>query len=184
MDFNQLYPSSIRALDKYHWTPVALAKKAAQWLACDDGVKVLDIGSGAGKFCLSAACHTPGAYYYGVEQREWLVNHAEAARVRLGLKNVTFIHANFTQLDFRAYDHFYFYNSFYENLTGMDKIDDKIEYSLELYNYYSRYLFKQLQRKPKGTRLCTLCSSENEVPPEFHVVGVDRDDLLKFWIKI
>ena len=183
-DFNDLYPLSIRELARYHWTPLPIAKKAAQFLASGNGVKVLDIGSGAGKFCLAAACYVPGAYYYGVEQRKWLIEYAEAAREKLGLENASFINGNFTQLDFSNYDSFYFYNSFYENLSGIDKIDETIEYSVELYNYYSRYLFKQLQQRPKGTRLCTLCSSEDEVPPDYHVVGADMDDLLKFWIKI
>lgn len=184
MDFNELYPPSIMALDKYHWTPVDIARKAAKWLACADGVKVLDIGSGAGKFCLAAASHTPNIHYYGVEQRKWLVDFAEIARKRLGLNNVTFIHGNFTQLDLKEFDHFYFYNSFYENLTGMHKIDCQIEYSGELYNYYSRYLFSKLRQKPTGTRLCTLCSLEDEIPPDFHVAGTDKKDLLKFWIKV
>jgi SAM-dependent methyltransferase len=183
-DFNELFPLSVRELDRYHWTPLSLAKKAAAFLAPDEGVRVLDIGSGVGKFCLAAACYFPHAFYYGVEQRKWLWDYAEAARVQLRLENVCFIHGNFTQLDLRNFDSFYFYNSFYENLSGINKIDDSIEYSVELYNYYSRYLFKQLRQKPKGTRLCTLCSSEDEVPPDFHVVGVDMNDLLKFWIKV
>ncbi|MBS1601436.1 MAG: class I SAM-dependent methyltransferase [Bacteroidetes bacterium] len=183
-DFNGLYPLSVRELDRYHWTSLSLAKKAAGFLVPDGRVKVLDIGSGAGKFCLAAACYYPDALYYGVEQRRWLRDHAEAARIRLGLENVRFIHGNFTQLDLRNFDSFYFYNSFYENLSGINKIDDSIEYSVELYNYYSRYLFRQLRQKPRGTRLCTLCSSEDEVPPDYHVVGTDMDDLLKFWIKV
>ena len=39
-------------------------------------------------------------------------------------------HGNFTQLDFKNFDHFYFYNAFYENLAGTDKIDDSIDYSV------------------------------------------------------
>ena len=183
-DFNQLYPLSVRELDRYHWTPLSLAKKAAAFLTPQKGVRVLDIGSGVGKFCLAAACYFPDAFYYGVEQRKWLCDYAEAAREQLCLENVRFVHGNFTQLDLRNFDSFYFYNSFYENLSGINKIDDSIEYSVELYNYYSLYLFKQLMQKPKGTRLCTLCSSEDEVPSDFHVVGTDMNDLLKFWIKV
>jgi SAM-dependent methyltransferase len=184
MELSTLYPLSVQALDKYHWTPLAVAQRAAQWLACDAGVKVLDIGSGSGKFCLAAARDNPGAYFYGIEQRKWLVDYAEAARKKLGLKNVLFIHGNFTQLDLGRYDHFYFYNSFYENLAGTNKIDDELLYSAELYNYYSRYLLSQLHKKQQGTRLCTLCSGEDEIPPDFQLVGSDVGDLLKFWIKV
>jgi SAM-dependent methyltransferase len=184
LEFNALYPLSVQALAKYHWTPLSIAIKAAHFLAGTEKVKILDIGSGVGKFCLAAAQHTPKALYYGVEQRENLIHYAQAAKNNLRLENVTFIHGNFTQLDLKKYDHFYFYNAFYENLAGTDKIDDSIDYSGELYNYYTRYLFRQLQKKEKGTRLCTLCSLENEVPPDFHVVHSDMDEHLKFWIKV
>lgn len=183
-EFNNLYPSSVQALAKWHWTPLPIAIKAANFLAGEGHVRILDIGSGIGKFCLAAAYHTPKALYYGVEQRKNLIGFAEAARKSLRLENVSFIHGNFTQLDLKKYDHFYFYNAFYENLAGTEKIDDSIDYSGELYNYYNRYLFKQLQQKPKGTRLCTLCSLEGEIPPDFQVVRSEMNDLLKFWIKI
>ena len=183
-EFNTLYPPSIQALAKYHWTPLPIAMKAACFLAGDGHVSILDIGSGVGKFCLAAAWHTPNSHYYGVEQREALIHHAETAKSRLHLDNVSFIHGNFSQLDLKKYDHFYFYNAFYENLNGTDKIDDSIDYSSELYDYYSRYLFRQLQQKPPGTRLCTLCSSENEIPPDFQVVHSEMNDLLKFWVKL
>jgi len=183
-EFNALYPLPIQALARYHWTPLHIAEKAARFLAGDGNGKILDIGSGVGKFCLAAAYYTPKAWYYGVEQRKSLIDHAESAKSSLRLENVSFIHGNFTQLDLKKYDHFYFYNAFYENLDGTDKIDDSIDYSGELFNYYNRYLFKQLQQKPTGTRLCTLCSLENEIPPDFHAVDLDMDGLLKFWVKV
>jgi SAM-dependent methyltransferase len=182
--FNALYPLSIQVLARWHWTPIDVSKKAAEFLAGDGSPRILDIGSGVGKFCLVAAYHTPNALYYGVEQRENLVAHANHAKDTLKLRNASFVHGNFTQLDLRKYDHFYFYNAFYENLAGTDKIDDTIEYSGELYNYYNRYLFKQLEQKPGGTKLCTLCSLEYEIPSGFHEVHSELDGLLKFWIKI
>jgi SAM-dependent methyltransferase len=161
-----------------------VARKAANFLAAEDHAKVLDIGSGVGKFCLAAAHHKPNAQFYGVEQRKRLTDHAETAKEILQLDNLSFINGNFTQLDFRQYDHFYFFNSFYENLAGTDKIDSSIDYSRELYNYYNRYLYRQLDQKPSGTRLASYHSLEDEVPQGYHVVGVEMEGLLKFWIKI
>jgi SAM-dependent methyltransferase len=181
--FNSLYPLSIQALAKYHWTPLPLAMQAAKFLTCEGPGRILDIGSGVGKFCLAGAHHYPNAHFYGVEQRRRLIDHAETARQRLGPDNVSFIHGNFTQLDFSKYDHFYFYNSFYENLACSDQIDNSVEYSGELYNYYTRYLLNLLQKKPKGTRLCTLCSIDDEVPGGFERVHSDVEDNLKYWIK-
>ncbi len=184
VDFNQLYPPAIQALSKKQWTPISIARKAANFLAAENNASILDIGSGVGKFCLAAAYYKPKSFFYGVEQRRSLTQFAEMAKDVLNLDNVSFSSGNFTQIDFGHYDHFYFYNSFYENLAGTEKIDDSIDYSRELFNYYNRYLFKQLQLKPAGTRLATFHSLEDEIPWNYHIVGTEADNLLKFWIKI
>src|ERR1700712_711771 len=182
--FNQVYPKPIQALGNRHWTPLSIARKAAMFLGLGKNVRILDIGSGAGKFALAAGYYTPKAIYTGVEQRKYLVEQAETVKEIIGLPNVSFIHANFTQVDFRNYDNFYFYNSFFENLAGRDKIDESIDYSAELYDYYNRYLFKKLAQTPAGTRLATFHSLEDEVPPDFYNVGSETDGLLKYWTKV
>jgi SAM-dependent methyltransferase len=182
--FDQLYSIPTQQLAHRHWTPLDVAKKAADFLATDRNAKILDIGSGVGKFCLSAAHFKPNAFFLGIEQRKSLINQAEEVKVKLGLDNVTFIQGNFTQIDFKNYDHFYFYNSFYENLYGTPKIDNSLEYSRELYNYYNFYLYKQLEKKPVGTKLVTFHSLDEEMPNGYHIVGADLDDLLKYWEKI
>lgn len=159
--FHTLYPDSFQVLSRNHWTPLSVARKAAIFLAAENGVKILDIGSGIGKFCLAAAYYKPGAFYTGIEQRSDLVAYGETARLKLGLNNVSFIHGNFTEVDFGKFDHFYFYNAFYENVAIAEKIDDNIAYSIELYNYYNYYLYKQLEKMPSGTRVATFYGSED-----------------------
>jgi SAM-dependent methyltransferase len=182
-EFNRLYPVAIQKLAQRHWTPLEVARKAANYLAANNKVRILDIGSGVGKFCLTAAHYKNKAFYYGVEQRKSLIEHAENARDSLQVSNVSFIHGNFTQLNFANFDHFYFYNAFYENLTYTDKIDDSIDYSGELYNYYNHYFYRQLEGKPPGTKLATYHSLEDEIPPGYYEVGSDFNNLLKYWIK-
>jgi SAM-dependent methyltransferase len=182
--FHQLYSAPIRSLAAKHWTPLHITWRVAQFLAPTENSRVLDIGSGVGKFCLAAAHCMPSALFFGIEQRKDLVAHAERVRNKLGLENARFIHGNFTQLDFRQYDHFYFYNSFYENLVTTDKIDDSIAYSIELYNYYNRYLYKKLDGMPGGTRLVTFHSLEEEIPPGYQLVESQVECLLKLWIKM
>lgn len=182
--FDQLYPLSVQRLSARHWTPLEVAGKAARFLADREGARILDIGSGAGKFCLSAAYFQPSAGFWGIEQRQHLLHHADAVRQCLGISNVRFLHGNFTQLRFTEYDHFYFYNSFYENLAGSDKIDESMEYSAGLYFYYTRYLYRQLEKMPAGTRIATFHSLEDEIPPDYVVVGTEMDALLKFWIRL
>jgi SAM-dependent methyltransferase len=182
--FHKLYPDAVTAQASMHWTPLYIARKAAEFLAAENNVNILDIGSGAGKFCLAAAAYQPGSFFYGVEQREELVKYAEAAAVTMRLPNVSFMHANITSIDFTSYDHFYFFNAFFENINDEYKIDTKLRYSKELYASYNRYVYKQLDKKPAGTRLATFHSMEDEIPVGYHEVGSTEDNLLKFWVKI
>src|SRR5580693_8048600 len=73
--FQHLYPPSVRSLSTRHWTPLHITRRVAQYLTPTDNVKVLDIGSGVGKFCMAAAHFSPSGFFYGVEQRKDLVGH-------------------------------------------------------------------------------------------------------------
>jgi hypothetical protein len=181
--FDDLYEPSIQSLARYHWTPVEIAKKAADFLAQDKQINILDIGSGVGKFCLVAAHYYPQVRFYGIEQRKSLVDHAESMKDTLCIDNAIFMHGNFTQLNFADYDHFYFFNSFYENLFGVRKIDETIDLSSELYLYYARYLYRELDQKPRGTRLVTYHSLEDEIPEDYCLVLSQFENTLKFWVK-
>ncbi|SFE84652.1 Putative methyltransferase [Chitinophaga sp. CF118] len=181
--FDWLYPERIQKLSKRHWTPLEIAKKAARFLAQDPKKKVLDIGSGVGKFCLVGAHFFPDVSFHGIEQRKELYHYSLAAKELTETRNADFINVNFTQVDLDAYDSFYFYNAFFENLAKEDHIDQQIEYSFSLYTYYSRYLFKALDNRPSGTRLVTYHSLEDEVPPSYQLVDATVDFLLKMWVK-
>jgi SAM-dependent methyltransferase len=183
-EFHQLYPPTIQKSALRHWTPLQVSRCAAQFLVTAPGSRILDIGSGVGKFCLAAAYYQPGGMFFGIEQRKDLHEIALGIKSELQLENAFFIHGNFTQLDLADYDHFYFFNSFYENLDGSEKIDATIQYSSSLYYYYNRYLYKQLEQLPPGTRIATYHSLEDEIPPCYYVVKTHYDNLLKFWIKV
>jgi SAM-dependent methyltransferase len=182
--FNSLYPKPIQEVAEKHWTQLEVARKSAAFLAISPDIKVLDIGSGSGKFCLTAAHYHPQTFFYGIEQRANLVELSTELAQKLQLANVSFICDNVTNLDLENFDHFYFYNSFYENVAGTQKIDSSIKYSDELYNYYNRYLYKQLNKKSPGTRLVTYHSFGIETPPNYEIVYTDYNEFLKFWIKV
>ncbi|WP_046368878.1 class I SAM-dependent methyltransferase [Flavihumibacter petaseus] len=182
--FHELYPAVISQLARRHWTPLRVARKAAAFLRTGKEDRVLDIGSGVGKFCLAAAHAEPTVQFTGVELRPWLVEHARIAQQKLGLKNVRFLAANIKDVCFKQFDHFYFYNSFYENLAESEKIDQEMPCSLELFERYSYYLYKQLANRPAGTRLVTYHSLETEIPADFHLVQTEINGYLKYWIKV
>jgi hypothetical protein len=183
-NLHHVYPPSIQLLARRHWTPLCITQMVVTFLTPQSGDKVLDIGSGVGKFCLAGAYYKPMASFFGVEQRKDLVAHAETARNILGLQNAHFVHSNFTELDFTQYNHFYFFNSFYENLANTEKIDNNITYSDKLYNYYNRCLYKKLEHMPPGTRLVTYHVLDENISPGYHLVEAQLSNLLKFWIKL
>ena len=88
--FDQLYPFAIQTLARRHWTPLYVARLAARFLAEDTAAKILDIGSGSGKFCLAAVYYHPRAFFYGVQQRKSLMHHPENAKEVLGFRKVTY----------------------------------------------------------------------------------------------
>ncbi len=55
--FDDLYPEDIQNLSPMHWTPVDIARRASNFLAIPNA-RVLDIGSGVGKFCITAGFFT------------------------------------------------------------------------------------------------------------------------------
>ncbi len=181
--FCRLFPLHIQQLGSVHWTPLSVAYKAMRFLKSKPGDRILDIGSGIGKFCLAGAYFKPKAFYFGIEQRKSLVTHANEAKKILGFENVKFIHGNITQIELRDFNHFYFFNSFGENLADASKIDESITYSAELYYYYSNYLRNGLDRMPYGTKFVNYCSQDDEVPLTYQLVNTQYEGRLKFWIK-
>jgi len=181
--FDSFFPERIKKISKIHWTPLAIAKKAAAFLAPVPGSKILDIGSGIGKFCIAAAHFFPDSEFHGVEQRKDLFDLAIEAQLRSEVKNVQFLHGNFTELNLECYDSIYFYNAFAENMIEIARIDESIDYSPGLYAYYSNYLCKALENKATGTRLVTYHGYEHEIPDGYEMVEQDIHKPLKMWIK-
>lgn len=112
--FDGIYPPAIREMSSSYWTPIRVALRAARLLVCKPGARVLDIGSGAGKFCCIGAASTSGAFH-GVEQRSALVGHARNVAGLLGVPRATFTCGPFDALAPDAYDGFYLFNPFEEN---------------------------------------------------------------------
>jgi SAM-dependent methyltransferase len=181
--FDSIYCERIKKLANRHWTPVSVAKHASEFLAERPGARVLDIGSGAGKFCMVAAAHTKG-YFVGVEQRADLVQISNDLALANDVQNVKFIHSNITSIPFRNYDSFYFFNSFHENIALYGHIDDRIKNDLRSYDLYSFYVYQQFSALPPGARIVTYNSASDIIPSTFGLVYTLKKDSLRFWEKI
>lgn len=180
--FDTLYPRHIRELSQMHWTSLDISLEASNFLAAP-GARILDIGSGVGKFCIAAGVYHPEATFYGIEQREALFNYAESAKAQIGVPNVQFMHGNLTNLDYDLFDHFYFFNPFYENIEPSIRIDYSVNTSFDLYNYYTLFIYEMLNKRPAGTRLVTFHAPEKQIPISYRLVNNSYSRVLKMWIK-
>jgi SAM-dependent methyltransferase len=180
--FDTLYPQHIRDLSQMHWTALDVALEASNFLATP-GARVLDIGSGVGKFCISAAVYHPDTDFFGIEQRKDLFNHANAAKEQIGVENAHFSFGNLTELNYENYDSFYFYNSFYENIEPGSRIDYAVKTSFELYNYYTEFIHDMLSSRPTGTRLATYHAPDKQIPPSYKLIDNSYSRVLKMWVK-
>ena len=179
--FDQVYPAQVRQLSAIFWTPVAVAAEAARLLVTTPGTRVLDVGCGAGKFCLIAATVTDGQFT-GVEQRAELVTAARDAAAQLAAEGVEFLHANVTDVPFAKYEAFYIFNPFEEHLHG-HKIDKAVALSPERFKRYTSYVSNQLGQQPLGTRVVTYMGYADDIPACYDCEATFFGDDLKLWIK-
>ena len=181
--FDLVFGRGMHDVARVHYTPIEIVKFASEFLADEPGKKVLDVGSGAGKFCMVGSVHTKG-HFTGVELRPHLHDSAVELSKRFELENVDFIQANIMEIDFKDYEAFYVFNPFYENIIISGIIDDSIELNKDNYELYNIYVKKQLESMPIGTKLVTYFSYSKEIPDNYKLLFALFDDKLKFWKKV
>jgi SAM-dependent methyltransferase len=182
-DFDKIYPPDIRRLSKRHFTPVNVARKAAEWLnEFEEKKKLLDVGCGVGKFCFVAGSLTNHAIT-GIDYRENYIYLCKSLCERYGIKNLDFIQQNILDVNFKDYDTFYFFNSFLEQIDETAHLDEEYETSFFLYNIYVTHLRKQFFAMPAGTNIITYHVLNDQIPANYSLVKSDFDGLLKMWNK-
>jgi predicted RNA methylase len=118
-EFDQLYPHQVRRMSRLHWTPVSVALRAAPLLAPTQGLRVLDLGAGAGKLCCIAAL-TRGGVWHGIEANPLLVAAATALARSLGVDDRTrFTTGDLDAIDWNGFASLYLYNPFEAALFGV-----------------------------------------------------------------
>lgn len=183
-EFDRVYPAPIARLSETHFTPVAVARRAAQWLVAGPETRVLDIGAGAGKFCLIGALTTPGTFC-GIEQRAHLCDVARATAERHGVPRVHFLHGNLLDVDADSFDAFYLFNPFYEHLEPSCRVDDTIQSDFDCYERYVESTRNLLARARPSTRVATLHGFGGSLPAGYQLERqeVTSSGDLVLWIK-
>ncbi len=186
-EFDALLPEEIRRHSRIHFTPTAVARRAAELLAPLGTEWVLDVGSGPGKLCTLAARARPGALFVGIEQRRALARLATTIADRLDVANALFLHGDVTDVDWARFDAFYLYNPFAEHIPQrVSCIDDKVELDPEHYDACVAHVEEQLARARVGTRVVTYHGFGGSIPFGYDLAldeeaGTDR---LELWIKV
>lgn len=180
--FDALFPKEVQEHSFIHWTPIEIFETALDWLGLDASSHVLDIGSGAGKFCALAGLRSK-AQFTGVEKRSDLIAVANKTIQKLNLKNVSFLDADVTTVDFSPYTHFYYYNPFCEYLAEFDHIDTTISYDPDSFRKYEDYVIDQFEKQPLGTRIVTYCSETFPFPSSYELRDLLYDGKLALWVK-
>jgi SAM-dependent methyltransferase len=185
-EFDDIYPPSVRAISSSYWTPIAVAMRAARLLVSRTSTRVLDVGSGAGKFCIVGAAAT-GASFTGIEHRAHLVQTACAAAARLSVEDARFLHGTFDTVDIATFDAVYFYNPFEENVWGRDHhVDDSVKLSHQRFIADIGGAERLLAGARVGTRVVTYHGFGGEMPPGYVRVLQEHchSGSLEFWIKV
>jgi SAM-dependent methyltransferase len=169
-----LLPASARRVSKIFWTPVRVARRAAEIFDDLEVTRVLDVGSGAGKFCVVAGARAPRLSFVGVEQRPHLVAAARALAAAVGAENVSFVHGDATSLPVTGFDGFYVFNSFAENaFCEENQLDQTVELSRVRRVEDLMRVERWLATRPVGTVLLTYHGLGGPIPTSYEAVHVE-----------
>jgi SAM-dependent methyltransferase len=185
--FDSLLPDELRKPSARFWSPVAVAVLAARWLAAGGGRRILDVGSGAGKFCTIGALVTRSSFV-GIEHREHLVDRARRLAQRLGVADrVEFVHGGLGDVEPAEHDALYLFNPFEENaLTRAEWLDDSIALSVGKYHDDVGAMEGAFERLGLGARVVTYEGFGGLLPDGFELVrsAVVHGGPLRLWRRI
>lgn len=181
---DSLYPPAIRSLSSSYWTPLRVALPAARLLVAKPGARVLDIGSGAGKFCCVAALVTT-AELHGIEQRSALVQHAGDLANLLGADRASFEQGRFETLDPGRFDGFYLFNPFEENEDrALAAVDREEQPGDDWFLDDVRRAQAFLEAARPGARVATYNGMGGPLPSSYELVErVQLRRALELWVK-
>ena len=182
--FDLVYPPDVRRFSQIHWTPLSVAAKASEVLKDLKIERLLDVGSGCGKFCILTGI-TTDIQITGVEQREFLSSASKRAKNSFRLENVNFINGSAFDLSWKEFDCIYFYNPFCEQKTPERRIRNDVPMNEALYGTYLQLTSNRLREQKKGTKVMTYHGLGTALPSEYslHYQKAVGSDFLKVWIK-
>jgi predicted RNA methylase len=181
-ELDEVFPEELRERSYMHWTPVAIAMRAAELLAPEPSLRVLDVGAGVGKMCLVGALVT-GATWWGIEQDPVLVAAANHAAWALDIAGRTrFVQGDGSRLAWDEFDAIYFYNPF-GTLMLAPHASPFVRYAT-IRNTLRR-IEQRLAGTRVGTRVVTYHGFGGKLPPGFTLISREPagGDQLELWVR-
>jgi SAM-dependent methyltransferase len=181
-ELDQVFPDELRERSPLHWTPVAIALRAAELLAPAPGQRVLDVGAGVGKLCLVGAIATE-ATWWGVEQDAVLVAAANHAAWALDIEHRTrFVHGDGSRVAWDEFDALYFYNPF-TTLMLAPHASPFVRYAT-IQNTLRRIEQRLASVRP-GVRVVTYHGFGGRLPPGYTRLTREPagEDALELWVR-
>jgi SAM-dependent methyltransferase len=185
-EFDCVYPPHVRLVSRRFWTPLAVAWRAAARLDALNATRVLDIGSGAGKFCIAAAAQAPHIAFVGVEHRSHFVDTAREVSSRMGTSNARFFVGDATRARLDRFDALYLFNPFAENVfDDVEQLDSTVELSLNRYESDLGRIRSALTAARIGTIVVTYHGFGASLPTGYECLSAEPvgSDRLCLWRK-
>jgi hypothetical protein len=182
--FDELLSPHAQKKSTSYWSPVAAAQQAARLFHDAGSQRILDVGSGSGKFC-SVASLTLDRRIWGLERRGSLVLESRRLAQTLGAE-VVIIEGGLEAIEPREFDGFYFFNPFGEYVADdADRYDAEFPRSFEGYVADARRVERWLREAPLGTALITHHGLGGRIPASFEVRHTERfgKGIMRLWVK-
>ena len=174
--FDRIFPDWAKKASLVHWTPACAAIRAVQFLNHQKpGLKILDIGSGVGKFCLIGSAISE-ARFVGVELRPHLVELSQRLIHLYKIPRVSFKCGDSLELDWSRYDAVYLYNPFEENRSQSQRIDSTVALDYAAFSKLVSLAYGQLEKLSKDTLVMTYHGFGGAMSPGY------RNIFREYWV--
>jgi SAM-dependent methyltransferase len=177
----------VRAVSRRFWTPLAVAWHVVAGLSQLEARRVLDVGSGSGKFCIAAAAQAPDIAFVGIEHRVHLVEAARDVSLRMQTSNARFFPGDATLARFDQFDALYLFNPFEENtFDNIERIDGTVELSPDRYVHDLLRVCTALSSARIGTIVVTYHGFGARLPRGYKLLSAEPvgSDRVCFWRKM
>jgi hypothetical protein len=184
--FDRFLPQELREVSDRYWTPLSVVRQVAIWLREAQVRTVVDIGSGAGKFCVAGALLTR-CRFVGLEQRASFVAAARDLAETFDVDDrVTFVHGVCGVATMPVGDAYYLFNPFGAYSVNSPRFAEPgVSFTRETYAADVAAVTELLSGAPLGTTVITLNGFGGKLPPTYVQIeiGVGRSGMLRLWKK-